>query len=78
MLCFNKTVGTSPIQYLKNYRLEKAEELLRVTNKKVEAAQDVRFDAFQTELCGFQDKSYFTKSFREKFGKAPLEVRKNK
>lgn len=69
MLCFNKTVGTSPIQYLKNYRLEKAEELLRVTNKKIGEI---------SELCGFQDKSYFTKSFREKFGKAPLEVRKNK
>ncbi len=69
MLCFGKTVGTSPIQYLKNYRLEKAEELLRVTNKKVGEI---------SELCGFPDKSYFTKSFREKFGKAPLEVRKNK
>ena len=69
MLCFGKTVGASPIQYLKNYRLEKAEELLRVTNKKVGEI---------SELCGFPDKSYFTKSFREKFGKAPLEMRKNK
>lgn len=69
MLCFNKTVGTSPIQYLKSYRLEKAEELLLLTDKKVGEI---------SELCGFQDKSYFTKVFREKFGKVPLEVRKGR
>lgn len=69
MLCFNKAVGISPIQYLKNYRLEKAQELILLTDKKISEI---------AELCGFQDKSYFTKSFREKFGSAPLSARKNK
>lgn len=68
MLCFGKTVGISPIQYLKNYRLEKAEEMIRFTDKKISEI---------SELCGFQDKSYFTKAFREKFGKTPLCIRKN-
>lgn len=69
MLCFGKTVGISPIQYLKNYRLEKAEEMLRLTDKKV---------AEISELCGFQDKSYFTKAFREKFGETPFSIKKRK
>ena len=68
MLCFGKTVGISPIQYLNNYRLEKAEEMIRFTDKKISEI---------SELCGFQDKSYFTKAFREKFGKTPLCIRKN-
>lgn len=68
LLCFSETVGTSPIQYLKNYRLEKAAELLSSTKLKVSEI---------AELCGFSDKSYFSKSFYQKFGKKPLEYRGN-
>ncbi|MBQ7938524.1 MAG: AraC family transcriptional regulator [Oscillospiraceae bacterium] len=67
MLCFAETVGTSPIQYLKNYRLEKAAEYLTFSEKKVSEI---------AELCGFQDKSYFSKSFFQKFGQKPLDYRK--
>lgn len=67
MLCFGKTVETSPIQYLKNYRLQKAKEMLLSTDKKVTEI---------SELCGFADKSYFTRAFQEKFGESPLKFRK--
>lgn len=66
MLCFNRTVGLSPIQYVKSYRLVRAKELL--SNGTLKIAQIA-------ELCGFQDTSYFSKSFREKYGKTPNEYR---
>ena len=58
MLCFNRTVGLSPIQYVKSYRLVRAKELLSSGTLKI---------AQIAELCGFQDTSYFSKSFREKY-----------
>ncbi len=67
MLCFNRTMGLSPIQYVKNYRLVRAEELLSSGTLKI---------AQVAELCGFQDASYFSKSFREKYGKTPYEYRR--
>ena len=66
MLCFNRTVGLSPIQYVKSYRLVRAKELLSSGTLKI---------AQIAELCGFQDTSYFSKSFREKYGKTPNEYR---
>ncbi len=67
MLCFAKSVGMSPIQYLKNYRLEKAAEYLTYTERKISEI---------SELCGFQDKSYFSKSFSQKYGQKPFDYRK--
>lgn len=66
LLHFNETVGVSPIQYLKNYRLEKAANLMISTDKKVVEIID---------LCGFKDKSYFTRSFKSKYNMAPLQFR---
>lgn len=64
--CFRATIGTTPIQYVKQYRIQKAAQLLSVTHDRVSdiAAQ-----------CGFQDLSYFTKSFRELKGCVPSEYR---
>ena len=65
--CFHITIGTTPIQYVKQYRVQKAAALLSSTN---ETAADIAFK------CGFQDVSYFTKSFREIKGLSPLKYRK--
>lgn len=65
--CFRATIGTTPIQYVKQFRIQKAAELLTSTNQKIAdiAAQ-----------CGFFDVSYFTKTFREQKGCTPGEYRK--
>lgn len=65
--CFRKTIGTTPIQYLKKYRIQQAAKLLMETNQKV---SDIAVS------CGFQDMSYFTKAFREQLGCTPTQYRK--
>ena len=65
--CFRTTIGTTPIQYLKQYRIQQAARLLTETGQKV---SDIAV------LCGFQDMSYFTRSFREQVGCVPSEYRK--
>ncbi|MBO7252311.1 MAG: AraC family transcriptional regulator [Oscillospiraceae bacterium] len=67
--CFRATVGTTPIQYLKQHRLRQAATQLLSTPDKVSEI---------AARCGFQDMSYFTKSFREQEGCSPKEYRKNK
>lgn len=64
--CFHKILGTTPVKYLKNYRLRKAESMLTLTD---ESIADV------ASACGFQDISYFTKVFREKNKMTPSEYR---
>ncbi len=64
--CFKKILGISPIQYLKEYRIEKAAELLITT--------DLKINEVGTQ-CGFNDISYFTKSFREQKGITPKDYR---
>lgn len=65
--CFRSTIGTPPIQYLKQLRVEKAAKLLVLTDKKI---------VYISSECGFQDTSYFAKSFRELKGCTPSEYRK--
>ena len=60
-------IGTPPIQYLKLYRVQRAAELLASTDRKI---QDI------AGACGFQDMSYFTKTFRELKGVTPGEYRR--
>ena len=53
---FRQMLGITPIQYVKQYRVEKAAELLRSTRLKTgEIGAE----------CGFADGSYFIKTFRE-------------
>lgn len=65
--CFRNTIGTTPIRYLKLYRIQKAAELLKNTKEKI---VDIGIQ------CGFQDMSYFAKAFRNIYGCTPSEFRK--
>lgn len=65
---FRQILGTTPIQYVKQYRIEKAAELLLSTSMK---AGEVGAE------CGFSDVSYFTKTFREIKHCTPKEYRQS-
>ena len=64
--CFRSTIGTTPIQYLREYRILEAARLLSSTGIPV---------AVVAAECGFQDVSYFTKTFREIMGRTPRAYR---
>lgn len=64
--CFRSAIGKKPVEFLNEYRLKKALELLGSTDMQV------------TEVCvacGFGHISYFGKLFREKYGCSPREYR---
>lgn len=65
--CFRSMIGTTPIQYVKQFRIQRAEELLRETDLKV---------ADIGARCGFQEMSYFARTFREIKGCTPSEYRR--
>ncbi len=67
--CFRTAIGSTPIQYLKQYRLQQAACLMISTGEKI---SDI------AQQCGFQDMSYFTKSFREYMGCTPTDYRNTK
>lgn len=64
--CFHRIIGMTPGRYLKKYRLARAAQLLWETDLPV---------AEIGSRCGFQDGSYFSRSFREAYGKTPAECR---
>lgn len=66
--CFRCTIGTTPIQFLKEFRLQQAAHLLNTTEQKI---VDIGIQ------CGFQDMSYFAKIFRRTYGCTPSEYREN-
>lgn len=57
--------GMSPNDYLKNFRLNKAAELIVAGTRIIEVA----------EKLGFTSSSYFARCFREKFGVLPKDYR---
>ncbi len=64
--CFHAVIKTTPIQYLREYRMERAARFLSEGSDHI------------TEIaarCGFQDVSYFTKTFRRLKGCTPKEYR---
>lgn len=63
---FKQVVGTSPMQFLMNYRIQKAAELLITTDLK---SCDI------ATSCGFHDISYFTKIFKRTMGVTPSTYR---
>ena len=67
--CFRAAIGATPVQYLRHYRVRRAAQLLSGTEEKISSV---------CTLCGFQDISYFTKTFREIMGCAPAEYRRKK
>jgi AraC-like DNA-binding protein/mannose-6-phosphate isomerase-like protein (cupin superfamily) len=66
MRIFQGAVGLSPINYLKQVRLQKARYLLRESNNQV---------AEISSLCGFTDSNYFIKCFRHAYGITPNKFR---
>lgn len=63
---FKDLTGKTPQKYLADYRLNKAYELLKTTDKKVtEIANE----------CGFYDNAHFCKEFKRTFGKTPKNLR---
>lgn len=65
--CFRATIGTTPIQYVRQYRVQAAARLLANSGEKTAAI---------AAQCGFQDVSYFTKTFRQLKGCTPAEYRR--
>lgn len=64
--CFRNTVQMTPNQYLRQYRIRQAANLLASTEEKVSAI---------AHACGFEDLSFFAKTFREIKGISPSDYR---
>lgn len=64
--CFRSTIGAAPIQYLKQFRVQKSAELLLSSEESVGEIG---------ARCGFPDASYFSKIFRELKGCTPSAYR---
>lgn len=64
--CFRSMTGTTPMQYVRQFRVQRAAELLESTAEKV---------ADVGAACGFQEMSYFARTFRELKGKPPRQYR---
>lgn len=64
---FESTMGTSPINYFIQLRMEEASRLLRSTDRSI---TDIAFDV------GFSDSNYFSRQFRKTHGQSPREYRK--
>lgn len=65
--CFHNTIRITPIQYLKQYRIQRAARLLATTDLKI---MDI------AARCGFQEMSYFSRTFRQIMGCLPREYRR--
>lgn len=66
--CFKNTIGTTPMKYVINYRLQRSSELLIYSSLKI---IDIALE------CGFNESSYFTKKFKEKYKTTPEKFREN-
>lgn len=64
--CFRKTINTTPIQYVQQFRIQRAADLLEHTNLKI---IDIGVQ------CGFQEMGYFSKVFRKFKGCTPSKYR---
>ena len=64
--CFHAMIGTTPIQYVRQLRVQRAAELLEGTEEKI---------ADISAACGFQETSYFTRIFRGLKGQTPSQYR---
>ncbi|MCO6149453.1 AraC family transcriptional regulator [Flavobacterium sp. NRK1] len=63
---FAKLYNDSPANYIKTKKLEKAAELLLVSDQRI---TEIAFD------CGFSDLANFTKSFNDKYSTTPTNYR---
>ena len=67
--CFKSIYGQPIYRYLKEYRLDRAAELL-LTERKRKVTEIAA-------LCGYENPGKFGQLFRERFGTSPLEYRKS-
>ena len=63
---FKDTTGWTPIQYVSQYRINKAKRLLLATDLTVESI---------ITKCGFNNFSYFYRTFKKIYGMSPQEYR---
>ena len=64
--CFKRNLNTSPVSYIRDYRIKRAVEMLG------NGARSISETAF---ACGFEDMSYFSKIFRSTTGMSPSEYK---
>ena len=65
--CFKRSVGCAPIQYLLEYRLRMASEMLLSEEKNI---SDIAVS------CGFHDTSYFSRMFKAAYKLTPSAFRR--
>ena len=64
---FRAETGMGPQQYLTNFRLTTAAELLTLSSYPIESV---------SLSCGYQDVLVFSKAFKKKYGMTPMQYRK--
>lgn len=64
---FKQYTNQTPIEYLNQYRLSTAANLLRTTDDSI---MDISFE------CGYNNVSYFNRAFKKKYNMTPKEYRK--
>lgn len=64
---FKQYTNQTPIEYLNQYRLSTAANLLKTTNDSI---MDISFE------CGYNNVSYFNRAFKSKYNMTPKEYRK--
>lgn len=65
--CFHSVIGTTPMQHVKHLRIQRAAQLIASTDLTV---------AEIGAQCGFQEMSYFTKTFKSLRGQTPTAFRR--
>jgi AraC-like DNA-binding protein len=68
-VCFRKTMGMSPVEYMTDVRIRTSVQLLEETDKKL---------AEIAQLCGYSDMYYFIRVFKNKTGVTPGRYRGNR
>ena len=69
MRYFKETIGTSFIDYLKEYRLTMAARLLHASDSSI---LDI------SEEVGFENLSYFNRAFKKRYHVTPSQYRKSR
>ena len=65
---FKSCLNTTPVEYIRTLRMEKAEKLLKTTTMTV---QQIMY------ACGFNSKTYFYREFAKNYGVTPKQYREN-
>ncbi len=63
---FKRNTGMSPSEYILNYRLDRAMQMVKNTTYLYK---------YISAECGFNDPTYFYKAFKRKFGRTPQQIR---